>query len=367
MTALTSRPGPLPPITDLSLTALGEMLQGRGERAFRSAQIAGWLYRSKADSFAAMHNVPKSLREALATQYAFSAAVPVAQRVSADERTIKAVLRLRDGALIESVLMRYDRRRDGTGRQRATVCVSSQVGCPLRCSFCATGLMGLARNLTAAEMVDQVLHFLRWSRHHPPVVRNVVFMGMGEPCLNLDSCMEAVDRLCDPLGACLAAPRITISTVGWVPGIERLARESWPVRLAVSLHAPNNDLRDQLVPLNRRYPLDALLASCRAYQQQTGRRVTIEYTLMDGVNDSAPLARELIRVLHGLDCHINLIPMNPVADLPYEPSPQPAVAAFHAILRAGGLVATVRQQMGRDIRGACGQLQTEVSSPKAGQ
>ena len=349
-----------PPITGLSLADLREVLIAQGERPFRSEQVARWVYRSAVTDFAAMRNVPKGLRAWLAETYTFNSADVITQVDSADGDTTKAVLRLADGSLIETVLMQYNQRSDGTGTNRRSVCVSTQVGCPLQCSFCATGLMGLTRNLTAAEIIDQVLHFLRWTRQQPPVVRNVVFMGMGEPLLNYETCLEAVGRLCDPTGAGLGAPRMTISTSGWLPGIERLADEPWPVRLAISLHAPTNDVRDELVPLNRRYPVEDLLAACRAYQAKTGRRITFEYTLMAGVNDSPQLASALVKQVRGLDCHINLIPMNPVVGLSYAPSSTEAVQTFHQTLREAGLIATIRREMGRDIQAACGQLQTEV-------
>lgn len=354
------------PISGLSFISLQRALVARGERPFRSGQVARWIYRSAVADFAEMRNLPKELRSWLADAYQFSSANLTTQLTSGDGDTTKAVLRLEDGSLVETVLMQYRQRSDGTGTNRTSVCVSTQVGCPLQCSFCATGLMGLTRNLTAAEIIDQALYFLRWTRQHPPVVRNVVFMGMGEPLLNYDACLEAVGRLCDPIGAGLGAPRLTISTSGWLPGIERLADEPWPVRLAVSLHAPTDDVRDELVPLNRRYPVAELLSVCQAYQKKTDRRITFEYTLMAGVNDSAQLARALVKLVKGLDCHINLIPMNPVPEIPYTPSSAETVQMFHQMLRQAGLVATVRREMGRDIRAACGQLQTEVRQRPVG-
>ena len=328
--------------------------------AYRAEQVAAWVYRSTATHFDDMTNVPKALRLHLAERFRFHALETRAELLSADGETRKVVLALPDGELIESVLMRYPPRADGTGADRATVCVSTQVGCPVKCTFCATGLMGFARNLSAGEILEQALYFLRWSRRHPPIVRNVVFMGMGEPMLNYEATMAAVDRLVDPRCAGLGAHRLTVSTSGWLPGIARLADEAHPVRLAVSLHAPNDDLRSQLVPLNRRYPVPALLAACREYQRKTARRVTFEYTLLDGVNDSPVLARELAGLLRGLDAHVNLIPMNPVSDLPYAPSPPAAVEAFHDVLRSRGIVCTVRREMGRDIKAACGQLRADL-------
>jgi 23S rRNA (adenine2503-C2)-methyltransferase len=350
----------LPPVTDLSLAELREVVQALGQPAYRADQIAAWVYRSTITSFGEMSNVPKALRQALAERYRFTALEPRAELVSSDGETRKVVLSLPDGELIESVLMRYPQRWDGTGAERATVCVSTQVGCPVRCSFCATGLMGFTRNLSAGEILEQALYFLRWSRQHPPVVRNVVFMGMGEPLLNFDATMAAAERLVHPKGAGLGVHRLTVSTSGWLPGLARLTEHPLAVRLAVSLHAPNDELRNRLVPLNRRYPVAQLMAACRDYQARTGRRITFEYVLLDGVNDSPVLARDLARLLRGLDAHVNLIPMNPVAELPYAPSPPDVVQRFHDILRERGLICTVRREMGREIKAACGQLKTEV-------
>jgi 23S rRNA (adenine2503-C2)-methyltransferase len=350
----------LPPIVDLSLEQLRDLVVGLGHPAYRAEQVAAWVYRSTAAGFDDMTNLPKPLRHALAERFRFHALETRTQLLSTDGETRKAVLALPDGELIESVLMRYPQRTDGTGSDRATVCVSTQVGCPIKCSFCATGLMGFTRNLSAGEVLEQALYFLRWSRAYPPIVRNVVFMGMGEPLLNYDATMAAVDRLVDPRCAGLGVHRLTVSTSGWLPGIVRLTNDPHAVRLAVSLHAPNDELRSQLVPLNRRFPVGALMDACRDYQRHTGRRVTFEYTLLDGVNDTPALARELALLLRGLDAHVNLIPMNPVAELPFSPSSPAAVEAFHDVLRARGLICTVRREMGRDIRAACGQLRAEV-------
>lgn len=352
------------PITELSLAGLTQLALELGEPRYRGAQMAGWLYRTSARSFEEMTNLPQALRERLVRSYDYSSLRPVAEVISADGHTRKALFQLPDGETIESVLMRFDPRSDGSGGHRTTVCVSTQVGCPVKCSFCATGLMGFGRNLSAGEIVDQVLHFLRWSRSHPPVVRNVVFMGMGEPMLNYDATLEAVRRLADPEGCGLAARHLTISTVGFAPGIVRLASEPYRVRLAVSLHAPNDAVRGQLVPMNRRYPVAEVLAACHEYQRATGDRITFEYTLIEGVNDSPALARELVERVRGLDCHVNLIPLNPVDELPGRPSTPEVVDAFHDLLRTAGLICTVRREMGRDIKAACGQLRTEVAPKK---
>jgi 23S rRNA (adenine2503-C2)-methyltransferase len=353
-----------PSIADLSLDALREVVRDLGYPTYRAEQVAGWVYRSRIGDFDSMTNIPKALRQALAERYRFHALEQQAALVSSDGETRKLVLSLPDGELIESVLMRYPQRGDGTGLERTTVCVSTQVGCPVKCTFCATGLMGFSRNLSSGEILDQVLHFLRWSREHPPIVRNVVFMGMGEPLLNYDATMGAVDRLVDPKCAGMGVHRMTVSTSGWLPGIARLTEDPLAVRLAVSLHAPNDDLRSQLVPLNRRYPIPELMEVLHQYQRVTGRRITFEYTLLDGVNDAPALARQLVTLLHGLDAHVNLIPMNPVGDLPFGPSRPEVVDEFHRTLRERGIICTVRREMGRDIKAACGQLRQEVQKKR---
>lgn len=349
-----------PSIADLSLAELRSVVAELGQPAFRAEQIAAWVYRSTISSFEEMTNLPKPLRSALAERYRFLALEQKAALLSTDGETRKIALSLPDGEIVESVLMRYPQRSDGTGAERATVCVSTQIGCPVKCSFCATGLMGFSRNLTSGEILDQALHFLRWTREHPPIVRNVVFMGMGEPLLNYESTMAAVDRLVDPKCAGMGVHRMTVSTSGWLPGITRLTDDPLAVRLAVSLHAPVDDLRSQLVPLNKRFPIPQLMAALREYQAKTGRRVTFEYTLLSGVNDTPALARELVALLRGLDSHVNLIPMNPVQEIPFAPSPWPVVDEFHTVLRDAGIICTVRREMGRDIKAACGQLYSDL-------
>jgi len=350
----------LRPISDLTLDELRAAVSEAGQPDYRVEQVAGWVYRSTISGFEQMSNMPKALRQALAERFRFHALEEKTALLSTDGETRKIVLTLPDGELIESVLMRYPQRTDGTGAERSTVCVSTQVGCPIKCTFCATGLMGFGRNLTSGEILDQALHFLRWTRGHPPIVRNVVFMGMGEPLLNYDATMAAVDRLVDPQCAGMGIHRMTVSTSGWLPGIARLTDDPLAIRLAVSLHAPIDDLRTSLVPLNKRFPISQLMASLRDYQRKTGRRITIEYILLSGVNDSPALACELVALLRGIDSHVNLIPMNPVSDLPFSPSPWPVVDEFHQILRDAGMICTVRREMGRDIKAACGQLRAEV-------
>ena len=350
----------LPPITNLSLAEIRSLMTELGQPTFRAEQIAAWVYRSTISSFDEMSNLPKPLRAQMAERYRFHALEQRVALLSSDGETRKIALSLPDGEIVESVLMRYPQRSDGTGSERATVCVSTQIGCPVKCSFCATGLMGFSRNLSSGEILDQALHFLRWTRDKPPIVRNVVFMGMGEPLLNYESTMAAVDRLVDPKCAGLGVHRMTVSTSGWLPGIARLTEDQLAVRLAVSLHAPNDELRSQLIPLNKRFPIADLMAALHDYQGKTGRRVTFEYTLLDGVNDTPALARQLVSLLRGLDSHVNLIPMNPVQEIPFAPSPWPVVDEFHAILRDAGIICTVRREMGRDIKAACGQLYADL-------
>jgi 23S rRNA (adenine2503-C2)-methyltransferase len=260
--------------------------------------------------------------------------------------------------MIEAVLMRYARRR--------TVCISTQVGCALGCSFCATGQSGFTRHLTAGEIVAQVLYAARAFRGEGTTLTHVVVMGMGEPLLNYDATLAALRRLMDERGLNLGARRFTVSTVGIVPGIWRLSAEGLPVGLAVSLHAPDDALRDELVPVNRRYPLGQLLPACREYVARTGRRVTFEYALIDGLNDLAEQAGQLADLVRGLRCHVNLIPLNPTPGSPYRASPPTRVQAFHEALERLHVPATVRLRRGIDIQAGCGQLRSRRDNPCEG-
>lgn len=359
---------------DLTYTQLKEMLTSWGEPSYRADQLWGWLYRSLITDFEGMTNLPKALRGRLKERAILETLRPLEETVSADGLTRKTLFRLRDGGTlsrsaaregsgielvdgrdsassqtIESVLMLYGKRR--------TVCASVQVGCAMGCPFCATGQMGFVRNLTPGEIIEQVLYFARQLRANGDGrVTNVVLMGMGEPMANYENTWQAIETLNHPKGFNLGARRITISTVGLVPGIERLSREKLQVGLAVSLHAPTDELRDQLVPINRRYPLAELMAACRRYVKRTGRRITFEYALMDGINDSLKQARQLAKLLKGLLCHVNLIPLNPVAGSPYRPSPKGRVLEFEAELRRLGIPTTLRMSRGIDIQAGCGQL-----------
>ncbi len=291
-----------------------------------------------------MTNISAALREPLTVEVPFSA-LELREEAHSDDGTVKALFATHDGRPLEAVLMRY---RDG----RRSICVSSQSGCPLTCSFCATGTMKFARNLTASEIVEQALHFRRTE-----AIDHCVFMGMGEPMLNLDNVLEACERLPE-IG--VTHRRTTISTVGWIPGIERLTESDMPIRLALSLHAAEESLRSELMPVNERYPLGDVIEACRAFYARKRRRVFVEYVMLAGVNDRYEQAIALARALKRRDedqsiFKVNLIPYNPT-DSEYDGSSRESIAAFRTTLEANGIPATVRLTRGRDIAAACGQL-----------
>lgn len=353
------RPRSARPITlhDLTLADLEARLAADGIPGYRARQIYHWTYRQLAGSYDVMSVLPKDLRTRLAESLPVSSLEPV-REVSADQgETVKLLFRTFDGEHIETVLMFYP--------DRTTVCVSCQVGCAVGCAFCATGMLGLIRNLTAGEMVSQVVEAARRAREHGRTLTNIVMMGMGEPFQNYDATMRMVRILHDPEGMNTGARRITLSTSGLVPFIDRLITEPFQVNLAVSLHAPNDALRSTLVPLNRRYPVAELLAACRRYVESTGRRISFEYALIKDVNDSDATAAELSRLLHGLLCHVNIIPLNPTPATAFErPSPE-RIERFADILRRRGVPATVRYSRGVDIAAACGQLRADQESQSA--
>jgi 23S rRNA (adenine2503-C2)-methyltransferase len=318
-------------------------LDERGEPRFRAGQIWRWLA-GGARSYEDMSNLPAGLRDALEQQLPLSTLSVQAEAHSSDG-TVKALFHTHDGRAIEAVSMNF---QDG----RRSLCLSSQSGCPLTCKFCATGQMRFARNLTADEIIDQALHFRRGGEDGPAPLSHCVFMGMGEPMLNLDNVLAACERLPD-IG--ITNRRTAISTVGWIPGIERLTRESMPLRLALSLHAADDALRSELMPVNERYPLAEVIAACREYFNHTNRRVFVEYVMLRGVNDRYEQALALAKVLDARAFKVNLIPYNPT-DSPYEGSTREAIDAFRDVLLERGFEATVRVTRGRDIAAACGQL-----------
>jgi len=316
---------------------LQQTLAEAGEPAYRADQVWRWVA-GGTRTYEEMTNLPAGLRERLAAAVPLST-LSVVEEAKADDGTVKTLFHSADGRPLEAVLMRY---RDG----RRSVCVSSQSGCPLTCTFCATGQMQFGRNLSADEILDQALHFRRVED-----IDHVVFMGMGEPTMNIDNVLAACERLPE-LG--VSHRRTAISTVGWVPGIDRLAECELPVALALSLHAPNDGLRSQLMPVNERYPLAEVLAACDRYIARRRRKVFVEYVMLDGVNDHPEHARELVRLLDRRSYKVNLIPYNPTGA--YDGSPPEAIERFRAILAEHRLTATVRLTRGREIAAACGQL-----------
>jgi 23S rRNA (adenine2503-C2)-methyltransferase len=322
----------------VDVVALEAALAGRGEPRFRARQVWEWAARG-AGGYEAMSSLPVRLRRALADEVPFSTLEVVHEAVARDG-TVKTLFRTHDGHPVEAVLMRY---RDG----RRSICLSSQSGCPLTCTFCATGQMRFRRNLTASEILDQALHFRRLED-----VNHAVFMGMGEPMLNLDEVLAAARRL-PALG--ITHRRTTVSTVGWLPGLRRFVDEvAEPVRLALSLHAPTDELRSELMPVNQRFPLADLVHQCTKYFALRRRKVFVEYVMLAGVNDRYEQAVELARLLSPRFFKVNLIPYNPTGR--FEGSSRKAIAAFRRALQEHGLPATVRLTRGRDIEAACGQL-----------
>jgi 23S rRNA (adenine2503-C2)-methyltransferase len=316
---------------------LDSTLADAGEPSYRASQVWEWVARG-ASSYGEMTNLPAALRERLVASVPLSTLTLEAEAKS-DDGTVKCLFHTADGRPLEAVLMRY---RDG----RRSVCVSSQSGCPLTCTFCATGTMKFGRNLTADEILDQALHF----RRHE-AIDHVVFMGMGEPTMNIDNVLAACERLPD-LG--VTNRRTAISTVGWVPGIDRIAECELPLSLALSLHAPNDGLRSQLMPVNERYPLAEVLAACERYRAKRRRKVFVEYVMLDGVNDLPEHGRELGKLLDPRAYKVNLIPYNPTGA--YDGSSPERIERFRAILAEHHITATVRLTRGRDIDAACGQL-----------
>ncbi|MDI3538302.1 MAG: rRNA (adenine2503-C2)-methyltransferase [Bacillota bacterium] len=336
----------------LSFTELAELIATWGEARYRADQIYTWVFRHLVRSYAEMTNLPVWLRARLEEDTVLETTTVARREFSPATGTVKLLFSLLDGQAVEGVLMRY--------RNWFSACISSQVGCRMGCRFCASTLGGLARNLEAAEMVDEVVALEREARGAGGRIRSVVLMGTGEPLDNYDNVLRFIHLIAQPQGLGIGYRRITLSTCGLVPGIRRLAREGLPITLSVSLHAPNDELRERLMPVNRSYPLTELLPACREYAEQTGRRVTFEYALIAGVNDSLEHARELVGLLQGFTAHVNLIPLNPVVERKLKrPNPR-RVSAFAAVLKARGIPTTVRRELGTDISAACGQLRHQV-------
>lgn len=341
-------------VYDLSFAELQQALQVWGEPAYRAAQIWQGVYRSLWSSAAQFTNLPGRLRERLDAEFRFTGLRPSTTLTSQDGETTKTLFILSDEKAIEAVLMRYSKRN--------TLCISTQAGCAMGCTFCATGQMGFKRHLTSGEIVEQVLYYARSLAALGEQVTNIVLMGMGEPFHNYDAVMAAIDRLNDEQGLNLGARRFTISTVGIIPMIRRFAQEKRQVNLAISLHAVTDEQRSTMLPVNKKFPLADLIQAVRDYAALTGRRVTFEWALIQGVNDLPETARELSRLLKGLLCHVNVIPLNPTRAFPGRGSTRERAAAFKAELESNGIPCTIRIRRGIDIQAGCGQLATRASA-----
>ncbi|MEO5986950.1 MAG: 23S rRNA (adenine(2503)-C(2))-methyltransferase RlmN [Candidatus Limnocylindria bacterium] len=354
---------PRPAIGDTDPETLAAWLAARGEPPYRTAQVIAGIHRADASRFEDLTDLPSSLRDALSAAFRFSA-IAESHVINADGGlTAKAVHELADGQRIESVLMRYPAR--GAMSERTTICISSQAGCAVNCPFCATGQAGFGRQLTPGEIVDQVLHWHRppWnalgdgSRGH----YNIVFMGMGEPLNNADRVFESVRALNDPERLGVGARHITVSTSGVVPGMDRMVDELPQVNLAISLHAATDELRDELVPINRKWPVAEVVAAGRRFAARTGRRVSLEYVMIDGLNDTDEQADGLAAIAGGWRSHVNLIPLNPTPGSRWSGTPAARISRFVERLRAAGTSVTVRDTRGREIDAACGQLHAQLA------
>lgn len=338
--------------TILSMTEdeLSEFLKIIGEPQYRAGQIMDWIYRKDTFEFEAMTNLPVSLREKLDNAVSVGLLDSVTCRHSKDG-TVKMLFRLPDGESVETVILKYSK--------GCSICISSQAGCRMGCAFCASGVPGLIRNLSAAEMMAQLLQARLTIHREGQKLHSVVIMGSGEPLDNWDALVAFLMAVKDPKLLRLSLRHVTISTCGLVPKILELARMGFPVTLAVSLHAPNDGLRSRLMPINKKYPLSSLLKACREFAQATGRRVTFEYVMLKDLNDTDKNAEELSGLLSGFDCHVNIIPFNEVKEHPFKSSDKKRIEHFAGILRKRGLNVTVRRKMGPDIAAACGQLRNQ--------
>jgi 23S rRNA (adenine2503-C2)-methyltransferase len=341
-------------IYDLDLAELTEAVKTWGEPVFRANQIWAGLYKNFWQSPDEFTNLSRPLREKLAENFRFDILTPTLKLDSSDGQTRKTLFKLQDGRQIEAVLMRYDRRR--------TLCISTQVGCAMGCTFCATGQMGFTRHLSSGEIIAQVMYYAHLLHAEKDVVTNIVIMGMGEPFHNYKNTMAAIDRLNDPDGYNFGARRFTISTSGLVPAIRQFASEKRQVNLAVSLHASENDLRESMMPVNKKYDVEELMQACRDYVAATGRRITFEWALINGVNDTPEQAKKLATLLKGLLCHVNAIPLNPTTGYEGKATTRERADTFKSVLEQNGIPCTIRIRRGIDIQAGCGQLASQPTT-----
>lgn len=339
-------------IYDYSLSDLENLVLSWGEPEYRAIQIWEGLYQQYWDDPQKFTTFPSELRKKLNDTFTFRHLELLEQVQSQDQKTKKVLFSLPDRSPIETVLMR--------SQNRNTVCISSQSGCALGCNFCATGQMGFQRDLSSGEIVEQVVYFARILNTYQEPLTNVVFMGMGEPFLNYQEVMESIQRLQHSQGMNLGARRFTISTVGIVPKIHRFARENTQVNLAISLHAVDDELRSSMMPINNRYPVSELISACREYISHTNRRVTFEWALIQGVNDSPEQAKDLATLLSGMLAHVNIIPLNPTEGYPGTSSARERVEIFQRTLLEAGITCTIRKPRGVDIQAGCGQLASQI-------
>ena len=340
-------------LKSMTIAEIGAVLKELGQPAFRAKQVYTWLHKG-VRSYEEMTNLPKALREALRERYPLHIPTVVRRQESKKDGTIKFLWQLSDGNCVETVLMRY--------HYGNTVCISTEVGCRMGCAFCASTIGGLVRRLEPYEILDQVL-FTQLESGLP--ISHIVLMGIGEPLDNFDNVMRFLELVNSPEGMNISMRHISLSTCGLVPMIDKLAEKKLQISLAISLHGPNDEIRDRIMPVNKAYPIDELLAACRRYYDATSRRIHFEYAMIDGLNDGEAHARELLRRLKGLQAHINMIPLNHVEESPLKPSSRQAVQRFQKILEDGGIPATVRRTLGGDIDASCGQLRRKYTKEQS--
>ena len=341
-------------IKSLELAELTEAMVQMGQPKFRGKQVYSWLHEKRVESFEEMSNLPAAFRQQLAQNYYINSLSIIRKLTSKIDGTQKYLLRLKDNNCVEAVLMKY--------KYGNSVCISTQVGCRMGCKFCASTLAGLVRSLEPSEMLDEIYTVTRDSGQR---VSNVVLMGIGEPFDNYDNVMKFLHILSSPEGYNLSLRHLSLSTCGLVDRIYQLAEEKVGLTLSISLHAPNDEIRSQTMPINKRYPIDELLEACRYYFNKTGRRISFEYALIEGVNDEVRHANELADRLRGMSAHVNLIPVNPVKESGFKRGSRQRIEAFQKALEARGVNATIRRELGADINAACGQLRREYDQQRS--